>query len=353
MRKLVWGVLALVLATAGFAATDPFKDPLDVPAAMLKRQITTTQMTGITHAGNRLVAVGIRGLILVSDDGGKAWRQAPVPVSSDLLDVHFPTPKDGWVVGQDGVVLHTRDGGNTWQKQFDGRMANKLLTEHFQAQVNSGNAEAQRYLQDTELNYKEGPEQALLGVWFSDAQHGYVCASFGTVLATNDGGVPWESWVEKVEVDVPPHYYAIRGTRQGVLMASEKGVVFRLDADKKRFVALPTGYSGTFFNLIETSDAVFAVGLRGTAYRLKEGAGAKWEKVDTGVTSTISAGAVMADGKVLLVTVTGQMAASKDGGEHFQMIPVAHPMSFAGIAAAGAGSAVVVGSGGVSTLPLH
>src|ERR1019366_414977 len=110
------------LAMTAFAATDTYKDPLDVPAMMLKRQITSTQIQAATRAGERLVAVGIRGLVLVSDDGGKQWKQANVPVASDLTDVYFPTAKDGWVVGQDGVVLHTRDGGNTWEKQQDGRM---------------------------------------------------------------------------------------------------------------------------------------------------------------------------------------------------------------------------------------
>ena len=73
MRKLSCGVLALVLATAVFAADDAFKDPLDVPAMMLKRQRVSTQMSAVTRAGDRLVAVGIRGLVLVSDDGGKQW----------------------------------------------------------------------------------------------------------------------------------------------------------------------------------------------------------------------------------------------------------------------------------------
>lgn len=356
MRKLTCGVLALVLATAVFAAGDAFKDPLDVPAMKLKRQLASTQMSAVTRAGERLVAVGIRGLVLVSDDGGKQWTQASVPVASDLLAVNFPTAKDGWVVGHDGVVLHTRDGGNTWEKQLDGRIAQKLLTAHFQSLVASGNAEAQRYLQDTQLNYESGPEQALLGVWFRDALHGFVCGSFGTLLATSDGGLTWESWVENVEGvegNIPLHLYAISGTRKGVMMASEKGIVFRLDEDRKRFVAMHTGYAGTLFGLLETGDAVLAVGLRGTAYRLKGEDANRWENVATGATRAITAGTSLPDGQALLVTVSGQILSTRDGGEHFQMIPVTRPMSYAGVAAAGQGSVVVVGNNGVRTIPLR
>ncbi len=353
MRKLAFGVLILVLATAALAGGDAFKDPLDVPATMLQRRMLSMQMNAVTRAGERLIAVGARGLVLISDDGGKQWKQAGVPVSSDLLAVNFPTAKDGWVTGHDGVVLHTRDGGNTWEKQLDGRMTKKLLMAHFQSLVDSGKAEARHYLQDTQINYEGGPEQALLGVWFKDPLHGFVCGSFGTLLATDDGGVTWTSWVENVEIDMSPHYYAIRGTKQGVMMASEKGIVFRLDENKKRFVAMPTGYTGTFFSLLEAGESVLVAGLRGTAYRLKGGGVGKWEPVTTGVTNTITASAAMPDGEVLLATLTGQLLGSRGGGEHFEAAPVARPMSFAGVAAAGPGSVVVVGNRGVRTLPLR
>lgn len=355
MRKVAYGAAALLLAMAVvvFSAEDRFIDPLDLPTTMLKHRLTTTQMTAVTRAGDRLVAVGIRGLLLVSDDGGKQWSQVPLPVSSDLLDVQFPTAKEGWVVGHDGVVLHTRDAGNIWEKQLDGRIAKKLLTEHFEALVKGGNTEAQRHLKDTQINYEGGADQALLGVWFRDPLNGFVCGSFGTLLATHDGGATWESWVENVESSMPLHFYAIRGTKQGIMLASEKGIVFRLDQNEKRFQAMQTGYTGTFFSLLEAGDTVFALGLRGTAYRLKNASGASWEKIDTGVTTTISASTLMPDGEALLVTMTGQMASSRDSGEHFKSIPVKQPMAFAGVAAAGPANVVVVGGAGVRTIPLR
>ena len=51
---------------------------------------------------------------------GKGWQQARVPVSSDLDTVVFPRPEQG-LGGGDGVVLHSQDGGTSWQKQLDGR----------------------------------------------------------------------------------------------------------------------------------------------------------------------------------------------------------------------------------------
>ncbi|HVL00267.1 MAG TPA: YCF48-related protein [Dongiaceae bacterium] len=334
LHKLACGALLVMLTAPVLAAPDTFKDPLDVQATMLKRRLDSTHTNAITQAGNRLVAVGIGGLVVYSDDGGKKWLQGSVPVSSDLTDVYFPTADTGWAVGQDGVVLRTRDAGQSWEKQLDGRMTKKLLTDHFEALASGGNPDAQKYLQDVQLNYEGGPEQVLLSVWFKNEQQGFVSGSFGTLLATDDGGATWTSWVEKVEAETPPHFYGIRGTRFGVMMVSEQGVVFRLDPDKERFVPMQTGYNGTFFSLLETKDSVFALGLRGNAYRLKPET-MNWEKMETGASGSITSGAQLADGSVLLATQMGQLLMTRDDGASFHKVQVAQPMSFTGIVAVG------------------
>lgn len=68
-------------------------------------------------------AVGDRGVIWHTDDGGKTWNQQPSPVSCHLSTVYFADSKRGWAVGGEsqlgragsrGVVLRTDDGGGTW-----------------------------------------------------------------------------------------------------------------------------------------------------------------------------------------------------------------------------------------------
>jgi photosystem II stability/assembly factor-like uncharacterized protein len=78
-------------------------------------------VTGLGRAGKRVVAVGQRGHVLISDDAGEKWQQSEVPVSADLVAVHFPDAEAGWAVGHDGVILNSTDGGRTWVRQLDGR----------------------------------------------------------------------------------------------------------------------------------------------------------------------------------------------------------------------------------------
>src|SRR5580765_4846300 len=110
MMNPVHVAVALLAATLAIAAPASrgagFADPLDVPA-VASSLAPSRLLNGVARAGGRIVAVGQRGHILSSDDQGKTWTQASVPVSVDLLAVHFPTPGKGWVVGHSGVVLAT------------------------------------------------------------------------------------------------------------------------------------------------------------------------------------------------------------------------------------------------------
>jgi len=123
--KLSVTAIAMLMATLIFSivySTVGFQDVLDTPAEK-SPLAPNTLYNSVVLAGKRLVSVGQRGHIVYSDDDGKSWVQATVPVSSDLVAVHFATPQKGWAVGHDGVVLQSADGGATWNKQFDGRTA--------------------------------------------------------------------------------------------------------------------------------------------------------------------------------------------------------------------------------------
>ncbi|MEM6330028.1 MAG: YCF48-related protein [Planctomycetota bacterium] len=70
-------------------------------------------------------AVGDRGVVLRTTDGGRRWRRMPTPVDCPLYSVAFINPRQGWAVGgytgpyshsTRGVVLQTEDGGDTWRR---------------------------------------------------------------------------------------------------------------------------------------------------------------------------------------------------------------------------------------------
>ena len=121
------GALPFAAARAG---SSPWRDVLDTPAQK-SRLAPRALLSGLARAGQRVVAVGQRGHVLWSDDAGANWQQADVPVSADLVAVHFPTPDSGWAVGHDGVILHSADAGKSWTRQLDGRTLGDVLVAHY------------------------------------------------------------------------------------------------------------------------------------------------------------------------------------------------------------------------------
>lgn len=60
-------------------------------------------------------AVGSGGGLFVTHDGGQTWSTKVTGISNDLKWIVFPDAQDGYAAG-DSVILHTTDGGNTWQQ---------------------------------------------------------------------------------------------------------------------------------------------------------------------------------------------------------------------------------------------
>ncbi|HEY0098716.1 MAG TPA: YCF48-related protein, partial [Pyrinomonadaceae bacterium] len=71
-------------------------------------------------------AVGERGTILRTVNGGETWSSVSVPgvQRTTLLSVRFAGEDDGWIVGRGGVILRTEDGGRTWLRQESGTKQN-------------------------------------------------------------------------------------------------------------------------------------------------------------------------------------------------------------------------------------
>ncbi len=54
-------------------------------------------------------------VVMRTDDGGANWQ--PASSSGQYYNVDFTDALEGWVVGGDGAILYTRDGGVTWSRR--------------------------------------------------------------------------------------------------------------------------------------------------------------------------------------------------------------------------------------------
>ncbi len=333
--------VGLLAASVAYGAGAAYRDPLEVPAAR-STLAARSPLAAVTRAGDRLVAVGMRGHVLVSRDGGKTWDQAAVPLSSDLTSVWFTTPERGWAVGHDGVVLETTDAGKTWAKRLDGREAAALIVAAYEARAAAGDAGAATALEDARRLVADGPDKPFLDVWFEDERTGFVIGAFNLILGTSDGGRTWEPWLDRVENPKALHLYAMRGAAGDVLVVGEQGLVLRLDRAARRFVAVESPYRGTFFGVAMKPGAAVAFGLRGNAFRSIDG-GRTWKKVETHIETGILGGTALPDGRFVLASQGGQLLVSADDGRTFAPARLEKPMAFAAVTHAAPGEIALVG----------
>jgi photosystem II stability/assembly factor-like uncharacterized protein len=355
-------VLALVshagAASAGGVAT--FSDPLETAAERVGGVATPEGQAIVTvvRAGARVVGVGLRGVVIVSDDGGKRWRQATVPVQSDLVAVSFANPTTGWAVGHEGVILRTDDGGETWKKQLDGTTAQGALVAHYEQRIEAGESRLAPYLAQVKLNTQNGPSLPYLDVVFEDDRRGWAVGAFGTIVRTEDAGKTWIPWLDRVDNDRFLNLNAATRVGTEVFLAGEGGMVYALDRRTGRFVARPTGYQGSFFGIVGVGDVLVAYGLRGTVYRSEDG-GRSWQRIATELTGNLTGAAAGTDGRtIVLVSDGGHAIASQDAARTFHPLPTPRPMLFTGAVAVGDGRVVVAGVQGVDVVavgdgPLH
>ncbi|MBV1789128.1 hypothetical protein KQ940_13800 [Marinobacterium sp. D7] len=341
-------VLGLLFGSPLSATEAPVEDFLQRPA------ITVTDperavLIDVTRAGQRLVAVGAHGLIIVSDDDGRSWHQVPVPVSVTLTAVDFPTPSQGWAVGHAGSVLHSSDGGDSWHLQLDGETAAQRVLDAVPAE--SAEDPAQRRLRRVAERFvQDGADKPLLAVHFSDARHGIVAGAFGLILHTADGGETWHSWVDRVDNPEGYHLYALAGQGSRIYMAGEQGSLFASDDNGGSFHRLQTPYEGSYFALQPGGNGdLLLAGLRGNAWRLAD-QGHQWQRLNSDAQGTLVAAYRLADGQDLLAEQNGRLLQVDNPGARLQLLPQAAGVPVSALAQAGDGGLVVVGSRGVKRL---
>lgn len=330
---------------AGASADRRPTDLLDRPAAASVRASTST-LLAVTRAGNRLVAVGELGIILLSDDHGANWRQAKVPTSVALTNVRFLSGREGWAVGHGGIVLHSSDGGESWHKQLDGKQAAAVELAAAQAGAAQAGAGGDKRLRDAERLVAEGADKPFLDVQFVDARRGFIVGAYGLIFTTVDGGKSWQSLKGRLDNPKGRHLYALDVAGSDIVVAGEQGALYRSRDGGETFFEVKTPYVGSYFGALR-ANGLLVFGLRGNAYRSVDD-GASWQKVDLGLPVTVTAGARLTDGALVLVDETGRLLQSRDGGQSFAATPVHQPSPFTGIVQAADGSLVFSGARGIT-----
>ncbi len=315
--RILLCLACMVMASSCDAAVDSmpvpanssvWRNPTNLPTE-IQPLASRSLLLSATKIDDRIIAVGERGHVLVSNNG-EDWKQiAAVPTRASFTAV-TAIVNSVWAVGHDGVIIHSADAGEHWQLQ------------HSQSSSNAGASE-------TDL----AQDRPLLDVLFLDADNGFAIGAYSWFLRTHDGGKTWneqtitvmdaktdpekkdeadqKNWTFskqdlKLSQESDPHLNGIAQTGDGSLfIAAERGTAFRSHDKGESWERLQLPYEGSMFGVLGFEDRhVVVFGLRGNVYESFD-LGDHWEKVETHTELSLMGGHRLADAGFVLVGANG------------------------------------------------
>ena len=170
LRKsiLLWAIVVLPLAAVMFGCGEDTTTPTGNNNTQEQEFTTdwkiTIQTSGIETPLQEVFfdadsgagwAVGNEGVILHTTDKGETWEKQDSGETGTLYSVFFVDANEGWVAGDGGRILHTEDGGASWDLQ------------------------------------NSGVTGALRGLFFANDSQGWAAGEAGVIIGTKDGGAAW------------------------------------------------------------------------------------------------------------------------------------------------------------------
>ncbi|MEM7705252.1 MAG: YCF48-related protein [Pseudomonadota bacterium] len=307
-----------------------------------------SMLLDVATTGSGLVAVGERGHILRSTEG-ESWEQvADVPTRSTLTAV-FSLGDRVWAAGHDQVIVHSADGGQSWQRQYSS-------PDVFDPEANS----------------------PLLDIFFLDEQRGFAVGAYAVFLRTSDGGQSWEvasleladdaadeeasdeqgaaandpyAYDDEFDIGVDYHLNGMTKLADGTLyIAAEQGNGYRSRNEGETWQELVLPYGGSMFGALTLGqDRLLTFGLRGNAF-VSVDAGSSWQQLDTDSLNSLNGAVQLSSGEVVMVGVNGEVLVLAD--DQIRSLELAEGNDIAAVVIVDSGL-VMVGEGGSWRYPLE
>lgn len=264
--------------------------------------INSLLFTDITSIGDSLIAVGERGYIFRQING--KWQQINSPISSLLTNIFFLNEKLGWAVGHDASIIHTKDGGLTW--------------------------ETQQIFIDI--------EKPLFDIYFFNPLNGIAIGAYGLFYRTNNGGITWQKEFhdELLSLDdieylaelkmtdnkmyhqekdyLLPHFNKIIYLSDSrIVIVGELGLIAISNDQGNTFSHVAFDYHGSMYSVINYSlfrdkiqnEQIFVMGLKGHLF-LFDSYLKKYQKINVPTNESIN-GSIIYNDKLYFFTNGGEI----------------------------------------------
>ena len=241
-----------------------------------RRSFVTKSATGV--AATALATSTTFGApLVVNAAASKQWRQIKVPFEDTVYDIDFDSPTHGYIVGARGSFAETNDGGLTWEpRSFSNLDAEEEITYRFQV-VSFNNGEGWvlgkptllLHTKDGGKSWERIPLSPKLpgeptGILATGPNSAEMITSSGAVYTTENAGRNWKAQVKET-IDATLN----RVSSSGVSGASYfTGSIVNEQRDSKG-AYLAVSSRGNFFLTWEPGQDFWIPHNRGTSRRIQ------------------------------------------------------------------------------------
>jgi len=244
--------------------------------------------------------VGDNGTVIATTDGGSTWTPSKKFTNDTIIQVHFTNEMTGWLLCERNIYARganassylrkTNDGGATWDKiEFEGagrERVTKLLFHGDGRATAFGEGGVFYRLQDDGISWKKiqtAIHFLLLDGAFGDERIGAIVGAGGTIVFTDDSGFTWERATLLGDTDTKFNAVYFAGTNGGWAVGTG-GRIFHSTGGarlwRQQESATASNLNDVYFS---TRSNGWAVGDNGTILRTKTG-GASWTQVNSKTT---------------------------------------------------------------------
>lgn len=142
-------------------------------------------------------AVGERGVLIQTQNGGQLWTSNDSQVERNINSIKFSSPDVIWAVGNAGIIIRSEDNGAVWKEVSTGTYIWNIYGIDFITQnIGWVVGPNKKIMKSTDggatwsLQASSGSE-TLHEIFFVNDQKGWTVGEWGLILHTSDGGTNW------------------------------------------------------------------------------------------------------------------------------------------------------------------
>ncbi len=232
-------------------------------------------------------AVGDLGLVMRTTDSGANWNAVNTGISANLKGVFFISPRDGWIVGDTGYVGRSSDSGDSWTR------------------------------------LETGTPTPFNDVKFQDINTGWVVGNGGLILRTINGAATWTRLVAGTDRNlrslaiVDANNLWVTGDAGQFVRSTDGGTTWALQPA----VAVSANLEGLSFS---SGARGWAVGDNGNAIQTKDG-GDSWVRINMPTPRNLHDVRFLDSDNGWIIGDNGTILNTRDGGQTWDVKPEVVP----------------------------